>query len=94
MPDSDAMESTSGIAQPPEETRLDQFVACFEGLKDPRTGNAGLHDLHELLVIALCTVLSGGQGATHMAAFAVAKEPFLRSFLKLENGWEYPNFCV
>ena len=65
---------------------MDQFVACFEGLEDPRTGNAGLHDLHELLVIALCTVLSGGQGATHMAAFAAAKEPFLRGFLKLENG--------
>jgi predicted transposase YbfD/YdcC len=65
---------------------MDQFVACFEGLTDPRSGNAGLHDLHELLVIALCAVLSGGQGATHMAAFAVAKEPFLRGFLKLENG--------
>jgi hypothetical protein len=65
---------------------LDQFVACWEGLEDPRTGNAGLHDYHEMLVIALCTVLCGGQGATHMAAFAVAKEPFLRSFLKLEHG--------
>ena len=65
---------------------LDQFVACFEGLNDPRTGNAGRHDLHELLMIALCTVLSGGQGATHMAEFAVAKESFLRGFLKLENG--------
>ena len=65
---------------------MDQFIACFEGLQDPRTGNAGLHDLHELLVIALCTVLSGGQGATHMEAFAAAKEPFLRGFLKLENG--------
>jgi predicted transposase YbfD/YdcC len=80
------MDSTSGIPQPPEEAGLDQFIACFEGLKDPRTGNAGLHDLHELLVIALCTVLSGGQGATHRAAFAAAKEPFLRGFLKLENG--------
>jgi len=79
------MDSTSGVPQPPE-AELDQFVACFEGLKDPRTGNAGLHDLHELLVIALCTVLSGGQGATHMAAFAVAKESFLRGFLQLENG--------
>src|SRR6476660_2089445 len=78
------MDSTSGIQSP--EAELDQFVACFEGLKDPRTGNAGLHDLHELLVIALCAVLSGGQGATHMASFAVAKEPFLRGFLKLENG--------
>ena len=65
---------------------MDQFIACFESLRDPRTGNAGLHDLHELLVIALCTVLSGGRGATHMEAFAAAKEPFLRGFLKLENG--------
>ncbi len=65
---------------------MDQFIACFEGLKDPRTGNAALHDLHELLFIALCTVLSGGQGATDMARFAAAKEPFLRGFLKLENG--------
>jgi len=32
---------------------LDQFIACFEGLEDPRTGNAGLHDFYELLVIAL-----------------------------------------
>ena len=66
--------------------QLDRFVACWEGLEDPRTGNAGLHDFHELLLIALCAVLSGGQGATHMAAFAAAKEPFLRSFLKLEHG--------
>jgi predicted transposase YbfD/YdcC len=65
---------------------VDQFVACFEGLEDPRTGNAGLHDFHELLMIALCTVLCGGQGATHMAAFAAAKEPFLRGFLKLQHG--------
>src|SRR5271166_2609372 len=70
----------------PPEDMLDQFVACFEGLEDPRTGNAGLHDFHELLVIALCTVLSGGQGATHMEAFAVAKESFLRGFLRLEHG--------
>jgi predicted transposase YbfD/YdcC len=80
------MDSNYGILRTLEVAVLDKFVACFEGLKDPRTGNAGLHDLHELLVIALCTVLSGGQGATHMAAFAVAKESFLRGFLKLENG--------
>jgi predicted transposase YbfD/YdcC len=68
------------------EATLDQFVACFAELEDPRTGNAGRHDLHEILMIALCAILSGGQGATHMAAFAAAKEPFLRDFLKLENG--------
>ena len=65
---------------------MDQFSACWEGLEDPRTGNASLHDFHELLMIALCAVLSGGQGAVDMAVFAKAKEPFLRGFLKLENG--------
>ena len=38
---------------------VDQLVVCFEGLKDPRTGKAGLHDLQ---FVALRTVLSGGQG--------------------------------
>ena len=65
---------------------MDQFSACWEGLDDPRTGNAALHDFHELLMIALCAVLCGGQGAVDMALFAKAKEPFLRGFLKLENG--------
>ncbi len=55
---------------------LHQFMSCWEGLEDPRGGNATLHDLHELLVIALCAVLCGGQGAVDMALFAKAKEPF------------------
>jgi DDE_Tnp_1-associated len=40
---------------------VEAFAACFEDLEDPRTGNAGLHDLPEILLIALCTVLSGAQ---------------------------------
>ena len=77
---------------PCEET-LDQFSGCWEGLEDPRSGNAGLHDFHELLVIALCTVLCGGQGAVDMALFAEAKEPFLRGFLKLKNGLPSQDTC-
>lgn len=65
---------------------MEQFAECWEGLEDPRTGNAGLHDFHELLMIALCTVLCGGQGAVDMALFARSKEAFLRGFLKLANG--------
>ena len=65
---------------------MEEFSACWEGLEDPRTGNAGLHDFHELLMMALCAVLCGGQGAVDMALFAKAKEPFLRGFLKLEHG--------
>lgn len=65
---------------------MDQFIACFEDLEDPRSGNAGLHDFHELLIMALCAVLCGGQGGVDMGLFAKAKEPFLRSFLRLKNG--------
>ena len=71
------------MSTPPGKTVLDQFAECWEGLEDPRTGNAGLHDFHELLMIALCTVLCGGQSAVDMGLFARAKEPFLRGFLTL-----------
>jgi predicted transposase YbfD/YdcC len=65
---------------------MEGLAACFEELADPRTGNAGQHDLIEIMVIALCTVLCGGQYASDMALFAREKEAFLRQFLKLENG--------
>jgi predicted transposase YbfD/YdcC len=65
---------------------LEQFGSCWEGLEDPRSGNAALHEFHELLMIALCCVLCGGQGAVDMAVFAEAQEPFLRGFLALANG--------
>ena len=39
---------------------LEQLGAGWEGLEDPRCGNAALHDFHELLMIALCCVLCGG----------------------------------
>ena len=65
---------------------MDGFTSCFAGLEDPRTGNAGRHDLLEMLMIALCTVLSGGEDCTDMAEFARAKLGFLRGFLKLEHG--------
>ena len=68
------------------EAVVEGFSECFEDLEDPRTGNAGRHDLLEILMIALCTVLSGGQTAVDMSIFAREKETFLREFLKLEHG--------
>ena len=68
------------------EDETEGFAACFEGLDDPRTGNAGRHDLLEILLMALCTVLCGGENAVDMAEFARAKEEFRRGFLKLKHG--------
>jgi hypothetical protein len=36
---------------------MEDFDEVFEELEDPRTGNAKRHLLHEVLMIALCTVL-------------------------------------
>jgi hypothetical protein len=35
---------------------VEQFVACWDELDDPRTGNAARHDFNELLIIAFCAV--------------------------------------
>ena len=65
---------------------MEGFAACFAELDDPRSGNAGRHDMLEMLVIAVCTLLTGGEDCTDMAEFAETKLDFLRGFLKLEHG--------
>lgn len=62
------------------------FIACFEDLPDPRTGNAQRHDLLELLTIALAASVCGGETCVDFADFAEMKEDCLRQFLRLENG--------
>jgi predicted transposase YbfD/YdcC len=57
----------------------------FSTMPDPRAPNA-LHDLLDIIVIALATILCGGQGATDMEVFASSKEKLLRQFLRLEHG--------
>jgi len=64
---------------------MEEFVACFAEVVDPRQDNAR-HDLHELLLIALCTILTGGKDCSDMALFGELKEPFLRQFLRLRHG--------
>ncbi len=58
----------------------------FEGLEDPRRINSRQHSLHDIMVIALCTLLSGGETCTDMALYGQSKREYLGSFLKLENG--------
>jgi predicted transposase YbfD/YdcC len=59
---------------------------CFAGIEDPRGPYGKRYDLPEVLTIALCAVLAGGQTAVDMAIFAEAKRDFLGNFLQLRNG--------
>jgi len=53
---------------------MEEFVACFAEVVDPRQDNAR-HDLHELLLIALCTILTGGKDCSALPQFAWIMPP-------------------
>ncbi|HEV7367905.1 ISAs1 family transposase [Arenibaculum sp.] len=62
------------------------FENAFDGLPDPRTGNAKRHDLLEVLTIALTASVCGAESCSDFADFAVDREDLFREFLRLENG--------
>jgi predicted transposase YbfD/YdcC len=64
---------------------MQKFRKIFRGLPDPRAPNA-VHDLLDIIIIALAATLCGAKGATDIALFARSKEKVLRQFLPLEYG--------
>src|SRR5438094_5500425 len=61
------------------------FGECFADLPDPRAENA-LHDLTEILFIALLATLCGATSCTDMALFARMKAYLWQDVLVLKNG--------
>jgi hypothetical protein len=55
---------------------MENCEEIFEELEDPRTGNAKRHPLDEVLMIALCAVVCGGETCADMALFGRAKRDF------------------
>jgi len=62
------------------------LVSAFDDLPDPRRSQGLDHRLTDLLVIAVCTLLVGGESAYDMEDFGRAREEWLRTFLPLPNG--------
>jgi hypothetical protein len=62
------------------------LVVCLAEIDDPRMGNGKRHDLVEVLVIAICAIFAEVEGFEDMAEWARRKEPWLKGFLRLENG--------
>lgn len=58
----------------------------FEGLPDPRTGNAKAHIFLEILIIAICAVICGADGWSDIELFGKNKKAWLKTFLKLPKG--------
>lgn len=62
------------------------LIECLEGLPDPRMERTRLHKLVDILVIGLCSQLTGGEGFKDMVVFGQAKQDWLETFLELPEG--------
>jgi predicted transposase YbfD/YdcC len=62
------------------------LVEHFKDLPDPRLDRTKEHELIDLLVIAICTLLCGGESFNDMEDFGHAKEEWFKTFLNLRNG--------
>jgi predicted transposase YbfD/YdcC len=58
----------------------------FQNLKDPRTGNATVHPLVDILTIAICAVICGADAWTEVELWGQTNEAWLRTFLELPSG--------
>jgi predicted transposase YbfD/YdcC len=62
------------------------IVTHFQSLEDPRIARTKKHHLLDILVIALCTLLTGGEGFQDMELFGRSKSAWLQTFLTLPHG--------
>jgi predicted transposase YbfD/YdcC len=77
-----------GLPMQPKPTNTERktLVEAFIELPDPRVKERCDHLLHEVLVIAVCGMLVGGESFYDMEDFASESEGWLRGFLLLPGG--------
>src|SRR5829696_6012558 len=62
------------------------LIEHFQGIADPRVNRTKEHALIDVLVIAVCTLLCGGETFNDLEDFGKAKEDWFRTFLTLPHG--------
>lgn len=62
------------------------LIEHFQDLPDPRVDRTKDHDLIDILVIAICTLLCAGESFNDMEDFGHAKHDWFKTFLRLRNG--------
>lgn len=58
----------------------------FSGIEDPRIDRKKLHQLLDIMVIAICAAICGADTWEDVEIFGKAKEKWFREFLELPNG--------
>lgn len=62
------------------------LVEHFETISEPRVNRRKRHELVDILVIAICSLLCGGETFDDMEDFGKAKREWFQTFLDLANG--------
>lgn len=62
------------------------LIEHFQDLPDPRVDRTKDHDLIDILVIAVCTLLCAGESFNDMEDFGHAKHDWFKTFLRLRSG--------
>ena len=65
---------------------ISKFKSIFSNIEDPRSHINKLHELDDILLIGIISVICAADTWKNMEAYTKAKEGFLRSFLDLPNG--------
>ena len=79
------------MSTPQEPTEIDNsahpsIILILQELEDPRIKRARKHNLTDILFIALCTVICGGESFEDMEEFGKSKQQWLSQYLELANG--------
>ena len=62
------------------------LIDHFQQVTDPRINRTRDHELVDILVIAICTLLCGGETFNDMEDFGNAKQDWFKGLLSLNNG--------
>lgn len=78
---------TTPLLPPTESVAQSHSLMAHIGMiTDPRINRRRRHELLDILVIAICTLLCGGESFYDMEDFGYAKEEWFHTFLSLPNG--------
>ena len=64
---------------------------CFKSIQDPRVERRRVHQLYDILTIAILSTIAGGEGWEDMETYGLIKQNWLSTFLALPNGIPSPD---
>lgn len=84
----------SRLKEPPEtRSKESNFMDAFSEINDERSEKNKWHSANEILFLAWCSVLCGGDGWQDMEDFGEIKIDFLRHYFPYENGAASNDTC-